>query len=76
MHGNEYRLTEADEDAMRAAIAHELRPGWPGGRLSNATRWELTIAAARAIGCFPVDLRDSERQWIDNEIGQHELGMM
>lgn len=81
---DEYRLTEADEDQMQDAIArwfaHQARQLRHSGRpavirLSADERVALRRVAAHAIGCSLDDLRDSEVQWIDNEIGEHEMGM-
>lgn len=69
-----YRLIESDEDAMSLALRREwdslLSP-----RNDEGTRAMLRRVAARAIGCTLSDLRGSEIQWIDNEIGELERGL-
>ncbi len=71
MNGTDYRLTESDEERARAAIVQTLAK-WAGHRTDRET---LRRIAAHSIGCPLDDLRDVEVQWIDNEIGEHEMGM-
>lgn len=58
----------ADEDTMRAAIA----AAWARGTCDVPS---LSDVAACSIGCALGSLRDSEVQWIENEIGEHALGL-
>lgn len=77
MHGTAYRLTESDEDKMRAAIGRAYRE-WCGDDVRSLRAHEVTTLeriAAHAIGCSVADLRDVEMQWIACEIGELQMGL-
>jgi hypothetical protein len=69
---DEYRLSADDEAAIRAWIRRE-HPRTAGSQASCAE--QLRRGAPRAIGCTEADLRDSELQWIANEVGEAVFGM-
>lgn len=62
-----YRLTWEDEQRMSRAIRRAIA--------DRRTHDGIVSAAANSIGCVPSDLRDVEIQWIENEIGEHEMGL-
>lgn len=68
-----YRLTDDDEDRMRAALRHAYVDLWRRPRVDATTADALERIACHAIGCGVVDLRDVELEWIRNEIGELEL---
>ena len=68
------RLTEYDKDRVAAAINRTLREWAENGNPRIDGGVMLRRIAAHAIGCSLYDLRDVEIQWIDNEIGEHEMG--
>ena len=77
MFAEEYRLTEADEDRMRAAIRrvwHQYET--EGGPRERGIEDEaMRRLAAHSIGCSLYDLRPVELQWVDSEIGEVRLGL-
>lgn len=71
----DYRLTDADENRMRVAIRNAYKEYRPKPRLTGEVVDTLERIGAHSIGCSVFDLRECERQWIVNEIGELDLGL-
>lgn len=70
---DEYRFTVEDETRISAAIRGTLRTWGDPATIGAESVDALERIGAHAIGCSVHDLRDSERQWVVNEIGEIHL---
>lgn len=76
----DYRLSERDEERVRAAVRHRLTEWAVNDRrgtadLARRERETLRRVAAHSLTLAWHELTDTERQYVDNEIGEWELGM-
>lgn len=72
MSATAYRFETRDEDAIRDRIAATLNQWRADGlrTFDGTALLALERVGAHAIGCGLHDLRDCERQWIVDQIGQ------